>query len=487
MKRIASIIVVLALSPVISFAAQETGSRVYVVSGNVFVTQGKNPAHRVSNSEPIVPDTLFNTGDKSAALLKFEDGQVVTMHANSTFYVRAYRYDVRQTQNSNIFFSMVKGEMRFITGLIGQQRKQAFRLSIPNATIEIHGTDFMLSMAGNSMYSQVLSGSIGITNAAGTAVFGAGQTAAVASFSALASVVSASAIPSGTFSALLAIPVNPSAIVAPAPIPVPVPVPAAMSGAATAAAPSLAAAPKSIAGNALAANSTQVKKIVSPETILQKSAEPAKVADKKQMGTGSKSGMGLTGKIGTLGYGAELNFGISDRVSTRVGLNNYTYKYNANSSGVNYDFKLQLQTVTALADWYPFAGSFRTSVGLLYDNNKVSLSANPTGGTYMINGVAYTSAQVGSLQGTMSFNKIAPYLGIGWGNPAAKDKGWGLVTDVGVLLQGKPKLNLVVTCTAPLICSQLQTDAAAENTKMQNDLRHFQLWPVVSIGISYQW
>jgi hypothetical protein len=198
--------------------------------------------------------------------------------------------------------------------------------------------------------------------------------------------------------------------------------------------------------------------------------------------------MGVTGKVGTLGLGAELNYGLSDSFSTRVGFNTFSYNRNANSSQINYDFKIQLQSLSALADWYPFTGGFRTTVGLLYDNNKISLSGNPTGGNYIINGNPYSSTtDVGSLQVGLSFNKVAPYFGIGWGNPVGKDKGWGLVTDVGILFQGKPKVDMTVTCINPGICSQLQIDATAENTKLQNDLSNFKFWPVASIGISYQW
>ena len=189
------------------------------------------------------------------------------------------------------------------------------------------------------------------------------------------------------------------------------------------------------------------------------------------MDTNSRSDIAVTGKIGSLGLGAELDLGLTDSLGARIGINGLTYKYNATSSTVNYDFKLQLQTVSALADWYPFQGSFRTSAGLMYNNNKVSLGGLPTGGTYTINGTTYSSTDVGSLQGDMSFNKVAPYIGIGWGNPAARDKGWGMTSDIGVLFQG----------------TQLQSDTAAENTKLQNDLRNFKWWPVVSVGISYQW
>lgn len=530
MKNIAALIVSLALLPAVSSAAPAPGaaktaeaaeSRIYAVSGNVFVTQGKNPAHRVIGNEPIVSGTLVNTGDKSAALLRFEDGQVVTLQANSSFNVREYHYDAKRIENSNIVFAVFSGGMRFITGLIGQHKKQAFRLSTPNATIGIRGTEFLVTMAGKSMYSRVLSGGIAMTNAAGTAVVGAGQSAVVPSSGALAAVVSASAIPAGTFSELLSIPVQPSGITVLAPEPVPEPAPAAPVEPAPAAVPEPAAIPDvlsdtagagaatgtsagvagtslAVAGGTLAAlaGSDSDSTPASAEAGTQGSPEPAKApeekalaqeADKKALATNSRSDVGLTGKIGTLGYGLELNLGLSDSVSARLGINAFSYKYNATSSSVNYDFKLQLRSASILADWYPFEGSFRTSAGVLYNDNKVGLDALPTGGTYTINGRPYTSAQIGSMQGTVSFNKLAPYLGIGWGNPVAKNKGWGLVTDIGVLFQGKPTIDLVVTCTDSSVCTQLQTDATAENTRLQNDLSNFKWWPVASIGISYQW
>lgn len=502
MKIIAAIILAFALFPTISFASQETdkanttatapssvqsgGGRVYVLNGSVSVTQGKNTEHRVVNNETIVSDTLINTGDKSAALLKFDDGQIVTMQSNSSFHVREYRYDAKQVEKSNIFFSMLKGGMRFITGLIGQNRKQAFKLSTPNATIGIRGTEFMVAMANNNIYSQVLTGNIDMTNAAGTSVVGTGQSAVVTSPSVLASLVSASAIPSGTFSELLSIPVQPSEIPASAP--------AAGSGAASSAAGVAAGAGAAAVAGAsiigaggalLGSDSASIASSSKAAIPVTSTTEPAKAADKNELDINNKSGKGLTAKIGTLGVGAELNLGISDRLAARIGLNTFTHNYNTNESSVNYDIKLQLQSVNILADWYPFAGWFRTSAGLLYNNNKATLNGSPTSGSYTINGQTYLSTDVGSVQGTMTFNKVAPYLGIGWGNPVAKNKGWGLASDIGVLFQGKPKTSLTATCLTT--CGSLQSDTAAENAKLQDDLSNFKWWPVVSVGISYQW
>jgi hypothetical protein len=357
----------------------------------------------------------------------------------------------------------------------------------------------MVAMSGTSMYSQVLKGKITMTNAAGIKVVGAGQSAVAASPRALAALVSPLAIPAGTFSELLAIPIQPSAIPAPtpAPEPVPEPMPAApvqgtMSGAAaaTGAAADVAGVSASVGGDAMAGSVSASPAAETATTSPEISPEPATAADESSMDTNSRSDVAVIGKVGSLGLGAELDLGLTDSLGARIGLNAFTYKYNTTSSSVNYDFKLQLQTVSALADWYPFQGSFRTTLGVMYNNNKVSLAGLPTGGTYTINGTTYTSADIGSLQGDMSFNKVAPYIGIGWGNPAAKDKGWGMTSDIGVLFQGTPKTSLVATCGATLPapqCTTLQSDTAAENTKLQNDLSNFKWWPVVSVGISYQW
>lgn len=192
--------------------AWAAGGWVYDASGDVSVAVGKQPAHPAAKNEAVVSDTVISTGDGAYAVLKFEDGQVVTMQANSTFHVREYSYQPDKIEKSNMFFSMLKGGMRFVTGLIGQRNKSAFRLSTPNVTIGIRGTEFMVAMAVNnpSMYAQVVSGSIGMTNAAGTLALGAGQAAVVTSATTMATVIPVSALPAGTFTQLGAIPVPPA-------------------------------------------------------------------------------------------------------------------------------------------------------------------------------------------------------------------------------------------------------------------------------------
>lgn len=192
-------------------------------------------------------------------------------------------------------------------------------------------------------------------------------------------------------------------------------------------------------------------------------------------------GLAVTGKVGTLGLGLELTKSYSDVFTSRLGFNTYTLARTATQGTVNYDAKLKLQTFSALADWYPMHGALRATGGLFYNKNKMSLTGVPTGGsTYTINGQQYTMS---SLQSEVTFNSVAPYLGIGWGNATEQGKGWGLNSDFGILFQGSPKVTLTQTGGN----AAAQAALNQEQVRLQDSVKSYKYYPVASVGVSYQW
>lgn len=190
-------------------------------------------------------------------------------------------------------------------------------------------------------------------------------------------------------------------------------------------------------------------------------------------------GLVLSGKVGTLGVGLGLTQEYSDSFIGRLGFNTSSdYSANGNKYTVEYDSKMQLQTISALVDWYPMHSAFRATTGLYY-NSKLSLTAQPPSGPYTIDGTNFTAAEMSSMQGSVSYNQVAPYIGLGWGNPNAQGKGWGLVSDFGLLIQGQPYAIQDATCSA----SANPTQCAA----LQSNQSNFKLYPVATVGVSYQW
>lgn len=193
------------------------------------------------------------------------------------------------------------------------------------------------------------------------------------------------------------------------------------------------------------------------------------------------------GKAGTLGLGAGFGAAISDRLSVRLGISGGAeYKHDKSYSGVDYDIKDRPGTsLEALADWYPLAGSaFRLSAGLMYMNNaKGTLTGKAdSAGNFSLNDHLYPSSATGTVQGSIKYNKIAPYLGVGWESARPQDKGWRFIGDAGVLYLGKGRVSL--SSAGAGANPALGRDVEEEKRQLESDFKH-NLGLVASIGAAY--
>jgi hypothetical protein len=190
------------------------------------------------------------------------------------------------------------------------------------------------------------------------------------------------------------------------------------------------------------------------------------------------AGVGVDVHVSTLGYGAGVAFPVTDTVEARVGFNQYTKSINTTSSNLNYTGDLKLSSFGLLADWHLFNGVTHLTAGLMGNGNKLKLAATAAGGNYTINGKTYTSAQVGTLTTTVEFNSTAPYLGFGWSGQAKKT-GLFFNSDFGIMFQGSPKATITTTGSGG---SAMTADAQAQ---LNEDLKNYKYYPVISFGIGY--
>lgn len=183
---------------------------VETASGNVRAGASAAAATAVRKDQRILPGAVVVTGPRSQAILRFDDGQAMVLGENTEFRVAAYNFVNGEPKKDQFVFELLKGALRSVSGLAGRRNPQAYTLRVPQATIGIRGTDFMLAVV-NPAFVSVISGSIGVSNAAGAAAFGAGTTATVASPTAIATAIPASALPApvaSAFSQLSAVPVT---------------------------------------------------------------------------------------------------------------------------------------------------------------------------------------------------------------------------------------------------------------------------------------
>lgn len=183
------------------------------------------------------------------------------------------------------------------------------------------------------------------------------------------------------------------------------------------------------------------------------------------------AGADIEAHVSTLGYGLGMGFQAPDSsVVTRLGFNQFNRTYTTTSGSVNYDGKLKLSSADLLLDWHLFSGVTHLTAGLVYNNNKVELNSV---GNYTINGTTYS----GTLNSSVTFKKVAPYLGFGWSGQA-RNKGLSFKSDFGVLFQGTPRSTVTATGVSA-------ADLATAQADLDESLKNFKYYPVISFGIGY--
>ena len=191
--------------------------------------------------------------------------------------------------------------------------------------------------------------------------------------------------------------------------------------------------------------------------------------------------VGITVKAGTLGLGADVTVPlVPSTLNLRAGYNWADLKLHVSLDQADSDGDFNWSTIPVLLDWHPSGGEFRLSGGIIINNNKVKLSSAPKE-DFMLNNNAYA---IESMDGSIKFDQVAWYLGIGSGN-AVSDGHLHFSCDFGLMFQGKPKAEATATSAIPALQGALNSDLQVEVNKFQkDDLDSFIIYPVISVGMS---
>jgi hypothetical protein len=192
----------------------------------------------------------------------------------------------------------------------------------------------------------------------------------------------------------------------------------------------------------------------------------------------------VSAKTSTLGLGGEFTTAVTSNINARVGINALDVDFDDQEiENVDFDLGVDLSSYSALVDWYVFDNSFRLSGGIISMDNEVDLEARPTE-DIEIGDVYYTPAEVGTLYGSIESDEVAPYVGIGWGNPLTHSRRWGFTCDFGVAFTSSPDVTIAARGgTRP---PGFDEDLAKLKGDIEDFFDKFKLYPVIAVSFFYR-
>ncbi len=158
---------------------------VIAVLGKVSATAGDGHIWWLQRGSKVYPGDRIVTAAGAQAQLRFTDGALVGLRPASEFRIDEYHFSGRPDGTERGFFSLVRGGLRTLTGLIGKLRRRRYAMVTPLASIGIRGTDYALQLCAaggcrtsagsvlpDGLYGAVTEGAITARTEAGEFAFG---------------------------------------------------------------------------------------------------------------------------------------------------------------------------------------------------------------------------------------------------------------------------------------------------------------------------
>ncbi|MBZ0145453.1 MAG: FecR family protein [Rhodocyclaceae bacterium] len=152
-------------------------ARVDFALGDVKALAPDGRSRPLAKGAEIASGETIDTGS-GRAQVRFSDGAQVSLAPQTQFRIDEYRFAGKADGSEKGFFSLLKGAMRTITGLVGRSNRDNYKVNTTVATIGIRGTEYSVNY-GNSINVTTGEGIVEVCNAAGCLIVNSGETAYV--------------------------------------------------------------------------------------------------------------------------------------------------------------------------------------------------------------------------------------------------------------------------------------------------------------------
>jgi len=148
------------------------------VNGSVKIINSAGQERSLQKGDAVHESDTIVTSRGASAQIRMRDGGFIAIRPDSRFKFDSFVFSGKEDGSEKSFFSLLKGGIRAITGIIGQKNKSNYRIATAASTIGIRGTDHetfvivkgseMAAIAPPGTYNKVNAGETIMTTDKGT-------------------------------------------------------------------------------------------------------------------------------------------------------------------------------------------------------------------------------------------------------------------------------------------------------------------------------
>jgi hypothetical protein len=141
-QRAAAVVatIVLVLAPCAALA--QSAASFIVAIGAVQVVDAAGQTRPAERGGALAPGDRVVTGSNGLAQIRFSDGALLSVRADSDLKIDAYSFRGESDTLATTVLQLVRGGLRAITGAVARIHRSGYKVVTPTATIGVRGTDF---------------------------------------------------------------------------------------------------------------------------------------------------------------------------------------------------------------------------------------------------------------------------------------------------------------------------------------------------------
>ena len=138
-----SVLVVAGLLSMMPAHAGQVVGTITDISGPMVARRADGSIRALTAQSAVEQGDTLVTEKGTYARIKFIDNGEIVLRPGTQFKIENFSYEAAKPESDSALFSLLKGGLRSITGLLGKRNHEKFGLTTPTATIGIRGTIFI--------------------------------------------------------------------------------------------------------------------------------------------------------------------------------------------------------------------------------------------------------------------------------------------------------------------------------------------------------